>query len=753
MRRLLMSAGSVLALVSPGFAHAEAAAPTEVQELIVTGEKTTRSLQETVASVAVVTAERIEQENLKSFFDVVALTANVAATYGPSGFSIRGIDNASVSGGGTGALATVYLDGAPLPDKGLAAGPLETWDLSQIEILRGPQSTLQGRNALAGAVTITTADPTWDWGLKVRVRATDEEERAFAFAGGGPLVDDQLAFRIAAEVRESDGFIRNTTRREQEDDVSAKSVRVKLLTTPDALPGFTGRLSWLHDEREAGYVYTYARTDVAEPFDNRISTGDFPATSDNITDIVTGRVDYALNARMDLTGIASWTRVDNVSTYDGDATPQPFSWAVQDELDETFTQELRLSYRGERLEGLLGAYHSSRENDYSVVTLTRVRTPESALVDILVSRGAPPAAARQAARLYVAALPFIPVNFVGRGPLEIETFALFGDGRLHLTPKLSLLAGFRYDRESNSNGGVQSATFAGTFPNPAAYSPLAPLIAGLNLGVAAYVADANALAAPEDRTFEAFLPKLGLRYELTDDASASFVVQRGYRSGGSTVNLARSSVVAYDPEFTWNYEAAFRSVWLDNRLTVNANAYYIDWTDQQVSVNLGRNMYDYQTENAGSSHAYGFELETTWRADDRLGLYGSVGYARTKFDDFAVSVGEVDADLSGAEFRFAPHWTLAGGANYRFTDRIVGNVNAAYRSQAYSDPGPLQALSRLDARTVVNARLAYETERWTASVFADNLFDEHYFQYIQPTMSRAILGKPQVLGAVLEARW
>jgi iron complex outermembrane recepter protein len=750
MRGLLLGA-SLVSLCASSWANA-AEAP-EVAELVVTGEKTERPLQETVTSVAVATAQRLEAENIQTFFDLAGRTANVSLTYGPSGFSIRGIDNLSPSGGGSGGLATVYLDGAPLPDRGLGNGPLDTWDVGQIEILRGPQSTLQGRNALAGAVAITTVDPTWDWSFRARARVTDENEHAFAVAGGGPIVADQVAFRIAAEARESDGFIYNTTRHELENDLSAETVRAKLLLTPAALPGLTARIGWLHDEREGGYLFSYARTDVPDPFDTRVSTGDYPNTSNSITDIVTAKADYDLSERLTLTGVASWTRVDNTSTFDGDAGPEPFAFGIQDELDETFTQEIRLAYRGERLEGLLGAYHSKRENDYAVVSRTRFTTPEPTLVAALRANGVSAATAALAARLYVAALPRVTVDFAGAGPLTVETYALFGDGRLQLTPKLSLLGGFRYDREENRNGGVQQAAFAGVYPNPGAFGALAPLIAGLNQAVGAFVAEANAEAAPESRTFEAFLPKLGAKYDLSDDASVSFVVQRGYRSGGSTVNLARSAVVPYDPEYTWNYELALRTAWPDQRLTFNANAFYIDWTDQQVTVNLGRGLYDFQTENAGKSHLYGFEMEAAWRPAEALDVYGSVGHTRTHFDDFTVATGLADADLSGTEFRFAPRWTLAAGVNYRFADGFIANVNANYRSKAFAAAGADQQLYAIKARTLVNARLGFEAEHWSASVFADNLFDETYVQYPQPTMNRAILGDPRVIGAVLETRW
>lgn len=599
-----------------GAAQAQAGAQDgTVEELIVTGEKAERSLQDTTTSVAVISAKRIEEEKIQSFFEVVNRTANVAETYGPSGFTIRGISNTNVSGGGNSGLATVYIDGAPVPERRLNGGPLDLWDVSQVEILRGPQSTLQGRNALAGAVIIRTQDPTFDWTARARVFLSDENEQAFAAAGGGPIIADQLAFRLAVEDRHAEGFVYNVTRRTDEAEADSTTVRGKLLITPAALPDLRIRAGWTHDERTGGYIFRYSRTDVEDVFDNRISTGDSPNISDTKSDIVTVEADYALGDRFDLTSVSALTRVDNYSAYDADDGPETLAFGEQDEDDRAFTQELRLSYGGERLTGLLGGYYARREREYVTSSLAQVPMPLDTLLSVLTSPlfGLDAATAQFAATTYAAALPMVSVRYAGVTPETVTTWAIFGDGRFELTPKLSLLAGFRYDREKNRQANDQVTTFAGDYPDPALYGPLAPVIGGLNLVVDSFVAQANASAPLTTRTFDAFLPKVGPKYDFTDDLAASFVVQRGYRSGGSTINIARSTVVAYDPEYIWNYEASLRSAWLDDTLTLNANAYYVKWRDQQVNVSLGLNLYDYQTENAGSSHLYGFEVEGQYR--------------------------------------------------------------------------------------------------------------------------------------------
>lgn len=754
MSRLAI-AGGVLAALIPASAALADDAGTQVEEIVVTGEKAQRSLQETVASVAVVTARRLEEENIEDFFDVVARTANMSETYGPSGFSIRGITNTGVTGGGTGGLATVYVDGAAIPDQAVSNGPLNMWDIQQVEVLRGPQSTLQGRNTLAGAVVIRTKDPTWTWTAVGRALVSDQQETTVSLAGGGPIVADQLAFRIAYENRDADGFIYNATRKEQEDPVDASTVRGTLLFTPTTLPGLTVRASVTHDERKGGYIFSYARTDVPDPFEERVALGDSPTLSDTTTDIFVVSADYDISDRLTLSAVTAWNKVDNFSSYDQDSGPTPISYGTQDEVTKTFSQEARLTYAGERLNGLVGVYYSKRDRDYLLKSLSNVETPRSTLVALMTSPlfGLDSATANFAANAYVAALPVIPVDFVGDSPDQIETAALFADGRFQLTPQLSILAGFRYDHEENTLAVAQTAKFAGTLPNPAAYGALAPVIGGLNQVVLTFVSQASASQPADTRTFDAFLPKLGVKYDLTDDAAVSFVAQRGYRSGGSMINIARSTIVPFDPEFTWNYELAVRTAWLDDSLTLNANAYYIDWTDQQVTVLLGLNTFDYQTVNAGASHLYGAEFEANYAPSRTWDVYGSLGYSKTEFDDFNVSVGTITADLTGAEFMFAPHWTFAVGGNYRWDNGLRLNLNANYRGDMFAGTYVGQEAETIAARTLVNGAFGYETERWSLSAFVNNIFDEEYVTYDQPAQNRAILGAPRVVGAILEARW
>lgn len=336
--RLMMASAVGVWAVLASLAQAEAPvatapeAPTQVDQVVVTGEKTSRSVQDTVTSVAVTTARTIEREQIRDFYDVVAKTANMSETYGKTGFTIRGVANNNVSGGGTGGLATVYVDGAAIPERAMYGGPLDMWDVGQVEVFRGPQSTLQGRNALAGAVIVRTTDPTNDWNFKARVTSASGDDRAIALAGGGPIVQDQLAFRLAFEDHQSDGFIYNTTRKLDDDALDTRMIRGKLLLTPAAAEGFKAVATMSHNERKSGYVFTYSRTDTPDYFDHRVTTTNDPNTSDITTDIATLELEQKIGERFTLSGVASWSQVDLVQRYDADLGPQRLSYGGQNEM-------------------------------------------------------------------------------------------------------------------------------------------------------------------------------------------------------------------------------------------------------------------------------------------------------------------------------------------------------------------------------------------------------------------------------------
>lgn len=750
-RRNLAASVSCLALLAttlPALAEGDAGG---LETVVVTGEKVNRSLQDTVASVSVTTAKKIDQEGITDLFDVVTRTANVTDVYGGMGFAIRGISNRGVSGGGQGGLATIYVDDVAVPDAMVFGGPRDMWDIAQVEVLRGPQSTVQGRNALAGAIVVRSQAPTPNWDFKARTQFTDNGGRQFSAAGGGPIIEDELAFRLAVDDSYADGFIYNPTHKTDADPRYTLNYRGALAWTPKALPGLEADLRYTHNTRKSGYVFMYVTTAVPDYYHNRLDYSDSPNITDNKTDMVSLRTSYAISPSLTLSSITAYNRINDTSSYDTDYSAVTQAYGTLWRTDDTLSQELRLQYEGDDLKGLFGLFYFDRTTGNQTASITNVTTPTATLRSLLVSSfGLDSATATTAANLYTSALPVIPVSYTSNAPQKTRTYAVYADGRYALTPDLTILAGFRYDYEENALVSQQTSSFSGTYPTPSAYGSYAAAFTGLNYAVSQIVASAGSSAPPSSESFGAFLPKLGLTYHWDETFDTSFVVQRGYRSGGAQVNIARSTIVPYDPEYTWNYELSLRSSWLDGALTANANAYYVDWSKQQIVVRLGLNSYDYQTENAGKSHMYGFEVELNHHLSADLDWYGSLGYSQTKFDDFTVDTGTASVSLSGTHFANAPDWTIATGVNYRFLDGFALNVNASYRSHVFAAAGSDQADYLIGGRTLVNGKLGYSFDQWSVYLFANNIFDMQYTVYPYKANNIAILGDPRVVGGGLE---
>jgi outer membrane receptor protein involved in Fe transport len=759
MHSLLSSCALLLMGATPAVAQPADQPPAQQgDDIIVNGEKADRTIQHTTTSIAVTTPQRLKDEAILTIQDVYNRTANVSETYGSSGFTIRGIRNQGVSGAGGADTATVYLDGAPLPSEALFGGPTDMWDIAQVEMLRGPQSTIQGLNALAGSVVIETKDPTMHWTGDARVLWTSQTQRTFSAAIGGPIVPGELAFRLSVEHRADQGIIRNIVRGGYDDRLNSLNLRGKLLWTPSALPDLSVKLGYNRVRRQGGYMYQYVDTSIANYYDNRVSQSNRPNTASIESDIATADVTYRLGDRFKLTSITSWNRIHSDASSDSDYTPQDISAIRNIYTTRTLTEELRLNYKGERLSGLLGGWYYHRNQAYFASSQVNVTTPTSTISALLQGGGFPAATANAITNLYAAQLPVIPVAYTSNQPTQIDTAAIFGDARYKLTDRLSLIGGFRYDHERNRSGADSTAVFTGTYPSASAFgapgSALYAAITAINAGVAGIVASAGAGAPSATRNFNAFLPKGGVSMDWTPRITTAFTVQKGYRSGGSSQNPARSTLVAYDPEHTLNFEGAMRSNWLGGRLTLNANVFYTKWTNQQVSVNRGLNTYDYNTVNAGKSHLWGFEVEASHRVSKILDAYATMGHVETRFDTFDLPAGTTSTStLSGSQFAYAPHWTLAGGINARLPSGFTGNLNVNWRSGVFTNVGADQGQYRVAARAVANTRVGYDAGHWGAYLFVRNLLDAKYQQYNYATIHQAVLGEPRTVGGEVDLHW
>ncbi|MEM0944446.1 MAG: TonB-dependent receptor plug domain-containing protein, partial [Pseudomonadota bacterium] len=284
--------------------------------IIVEGELQNRTLQETQTSVAVITGEDLDRRDDFDLYDVIERTPNVTSSFGEKGFAIRGIDQRGPGSAGNGLLVNVTVDGATLPDNTSSFfGPYSTWDLQQVEVLRGPQSTQQGRNALAGAIIIRSADPTYDFEVKGRAEVAQRGSFGGAFALNVPVVEDKFALRFAAEHVQTDGFVDNPTL--DIDDYDAReqtTLRAKARFDPT-------------EDLSAILSLSFVRNFGGEDF---VESATFPGERFNFSDVeaeegadqIIGnlRVNYDFNSRLSLQSETSFYDNNYVRVEDIDQT-------------------------------------------------------------------------------------------------------------------------------------------------------------------------------------------------------------------------------------------------------------------------------------------------------------------------------------------------------------------------------------------------------------------------------------------------
>ena len=307
--------------------------------------------------------------------------------------------------------------------------------------------------------------------------------------------------------------------------------------------------------------------------------------------------------------------------------------------------------------------------------------------------------------------------------------ALFGEFDLGLADAWTLTLGARYDDERRQTTNRQGVVSDPPLPQLPPSSPPQEL----------------------DASYRAFLPKATLTRDWSDALSTSVGWQRGYRAGGQSIAVLSQRVSDFEPEFTSNVEFALRAAAPDRRWYFNGNAFYTDWTNQQVRVmtELGLPV-DTVTVNAGESTVRGLEAQAGYWFDRRVQFYGSLGLLDTRFDDFR----DGERDFTGNEFPYAPAWSWLTGASVRLDDNWSGNAEIAAQADAFSNSGN-DARFRVGRRTLVNARFGYERGNLGVFAFGRNLLDEAYLlQAWQPTapifgaLGRA--GEPRTIGIELD---
>ena len=750
----------------------EARSPTGLvlDDIVVTAQKREQSRQDVPISINAFNAESIAALSAESIGDLdtftPGLSINDTSVTQPS-YTIRGVSTDDF-GIGTEPSVGIFIDGVYSARSG---GSLIFFnDVQRVEVLKGPQGTLFGRNTSAGAISIITNKPV----NKVEAIATAQLGNYGKVRGDATInvpITDTLYFRANGVFNRRHGYLRDEVtgeRREQEHNWSGRAA-----------------LRWApSDSTDVVLAYDHDDTDKDGPASVGISKFALsqdpygPFTNDVIGNKETRILnDVSLTIRQDfgdvsLTSISAFKKFETHNREDEDGTGDATRYFDTENIEhnKSFYQELRLSYDSEKLNLIAGvSYFHERATQTSAATLL------TDSVDNLLGAvaGFPVFTYLSGLGLPVFGLPFRE-DMNNRA--ANESYAAFADATYHVNDKLSVIAGLRYTHDDKKftweNGGFISPGLEAISAPGALYNAIVGDVfpAGATISVADFYrtvlpnggdlifAEGALEGVPFTRheKFNDVSPRFVVQYQVDDDKLIYASATRGYKAGGYNSTEINSF---FKPENVWNFEGGFKTELFDRRLRFNAAGYYFKYKNRQ-SISLesvpGSELPQYITRS-GDSRAYGLDLETQFVVTRDLTVSATAGAIDSKW----VTRIERDIDISHQptgepSFRgvlsahyahdFEGSGTLFADASYSYTSRV--RINDAVRDSDAAIAAVVDFSKLKDLRSsqnVVNAKIGWRMpgDHLSISLYSENLFNERRLRTLN-TISADIFGTPYV---------
>ncbi len=726
--RVLLGSASLFALSWATFAHAETA-PTGIETVVVTAEKRSTDLEQTAMAITALSSDAIDQHQVRDLRDLRSLVPNfeMGDAQGIAQITIRGIGSSAFLPGTEGAVAVneneIYVSRNVAQQAGL-------FDVQDIEVLRGPQGTLYGRNATAGAVNITTMRPTDTFAGFAKASVGNYGEVRLEGAVGGPVDDsEQLLVRLAAFYERHDGYGENTVTHRDVDDKDAYGVRGTVVYSPT--PAITATLiAQYYDERDHQGAFHYFGAGGLSGLTGALGLpplfiveGGHPPS--NIRDISNG-IDPSFHLPVFAgTGILEWTNgafsIKSVTgyrhqtphfTYDLDGGYPLNAFELEGEPANQFSEELQLHYDTEDLHLTVGGYYFDERNSSSpaqVVTSTGLVTS-------------------------VFGVPFSTPGLVTLGNLSADLTtkaeAVFAQGTYNLTPELSVTAGIRYSQEKK---GITS------------FDALDLGIGGLPL-FPPYPGPNPVTSTPykASKTFSSVTPKFVIQYQVDPQTMLYASYSQGFKSGGFDTGVAAPT--PFQPEKLTDYEVGVKTTTDDKRLRLNLAGFYYDYKNLQVTqvVNL-----TVQTGNAATAVDYGIEGELIWLPIQQLEIDVSAAWTHARYQSYfgpdpARPLLPV-ADFSRNTLNNAPDYQANVAVQYTWdigAGGLTARGEADYSSKFYFGPGNEEELSQ-GGFFKGNLYLSWNpSPDWTLTAYVKNIGDE-------TTKTSALVVTPLLLNPVV----
>jgi len=639
-----------------------------LKPVIVTAERREQSPQDVPASLSNIDSQTIQDANITDIKQASYLAPNLNIsqfTAARESFPfIRGIGSGQNS-----PAVTTYIDG--VPQLSFSTSNIQLVDIDRIEFLRGPQGTLYGRNTLGGVINIYSIQPT-DNQMHGDATVTGGNYALQDYRGGvrGALVPDKLYYAFAGGWVGRNGYSENTFTSNSLDDVNELFGRFELRATPTK--DWDLRLT-LNGERDADGDFPLTDLGQLRQESHRVSHDFEGEAHRNIGQVALNAIHHGQD--VDFTSVTAFNYWNSKELTDLDETAFNAARRSNQEQERTVTEEVRLlSPNGHPLvvnndvncSWVTGALFFASGDE------PRVGNTETALA----SPTGFAFTANQDAN----------INIVGIG--------VYGQGTLTFWDKLDLTLGGRVDYE------YQHADISNTF-SPA----IAPPFNG-----------------SDQKDYTQFEPQATVDYRFTKQFMVYGTVAEGYRAGGFNSTFATPAQIQFGPERSWSYEAGAKTSLLDNRLTLNADVFHIDWHDLQLDTPTGAPS-EFFISNAGDAQSTGFEAEGDMQVVSGLDVFAGVGVAHARFER-ATSNG---LNVEGNRLPQAPETTWNAGAQY--TIPLPHNLRTYVRVDVIG-VGPYSYdatnIQGQKAYVLTNFRVGVAGTWWRVEGFINNAFDTKY---------------------------
>jgi len=668
----------------------------QLDEIIVTATLRATPATEVPGSITVLDSQVLQDAGRANFEDVLGLIPNLnwaGDTSLPRYFQLRGIGELQQYQGAPNPSVGFLIDDIDFSGLG-TAGTL--YDIDQVDVLRGPQATRYGANALGGLIYLRSAEATDTLYGRVDLDGGDYGTRSEGAVISGPIDSLDSGFRLAVQHYYTNGYFNNVyLNRDDTNREDEYTYRAKWTFTPSDRLRF--ELTAVQVDIDNGY-------DAFTIDNSRNTESDQPGVDSQHSTGVSARVHYLTSDTVGFTAVATYAKSIIKYSFDGD-WGNPVLWApvatiyqaseVQNRDRTTKTIELRLGTEDPHGFGwLVGFYGNLLDETLSDLSLSDYQ-PLGTPVDPVDDQSD---------------------NVIDSG-YRARNLALFGELDGDLAANLRWSFGLRGER--------WSANYQGTTTD----------FLGTNTGYT------NAPVTPtaiESVTLAALSPvnnlwggHVSLTYKLDSTQSLYTTVSRGYKAGG--FNLSQGLLpnqLLFNPETDVSVEAGYKADMLDHRLKINADVFYLYRHDAQITTSFQSDPsnpddFVFYTGNAASGHNYGLESDADWRAADRVTLGANLGLLQTYFEDFVQQGASGTTLLTvSRELANAPHWQAAVNATYRDPRGPFARVDVTGMGGYYFDLPPNETTSK--PYGLFNAKIGWETARWSAYLSGRNLLDKRY---------------------------